>query len=195
MLSWTQCHILRRRDIDHGRLAGVGVRHPYRYRKAVRRTAKCDWQRACDEQQERRRSIFVCIGFGSDVERRVVGKGFRRVVICAINVRVFINKDAVQPIQYFLAGHWGVGGDLGKLQDIINALPLDTLATSPWDPDQPIHLLPCPSNRPRCRCSTRGVIRGTQSSSSIHFIRRALSYSTVNNSHVSRERFSERGHN
>ena len=47
-----------------------------------------------------------------------------------------IDKDAVQPVQHLLAGHGKVGGDLGELDDIIQALPLSTLATNeplgPW---------------------------------------------------------------
>lgn len=60
MLSGPHYHVLRRRDVYHGRFARVGIRHPYRYREAVCRAAKGDRQRASEKKKECRRSILVC---------------------------------------------------------------------------------------------------------------------------------------
>lgn len=60
MLAWSHKHVLVRIDVYNGRLARVGVGHPYGYREAVRRAAKRDGQRPAEVEQEVRGSILVC---------------------------------------------------------------------------------------------------------------------------------------
>lgn len=93
------------------------------------------------------------VGLGSNCERRIVGQRLSRVVICAVHVRVFLicwsalayptrpaglalTRTLYSQFSTFSLAMARLVGTWGELDDIIQALPLSTLAANeplgPW---------------------------------------------------------------
>lgn len=94
VLAGPHGHGVGRRDVDDGRVARVGVRHPYRHGEAVRRAAEHDRERAREVHQECRLAVRRRVHVGTRRQRRVCRQGLCDVVVGPVDVVVFLPTSA-----------------------------------------------------------------------------------------------------